>query len=149
MPSIATSFFPSETYLPEGANEELAGPPRAVAPVNRAERMASIDTLGGFALLGILVLNLDSFCGPEFFHDIPIGLPKPAFTGAHAHLSLTFLFIKWIFFEGKMRFLVSMFFGAGAILFTDRAERGGTAGKSADIFLRRNMWLIFFEGVLR
>ncbi|WP_158794733.1 DUF418 domain-containing protein [Granulicella sp. L60] len=143
MSSIATSS-PSETYLPVGTNEELAGPPHIVSPIRRTERISSIDTLRGFALLGILVLNMDSFGGPEFFHDIPIGLPKPAFTGPHAHLNLIVLFIKWIFFEGKMRFLFSMLFGAGVVLLTERAERRGAADQSADIFLRRNMWLVVF-----
>ncbi len=49
-------------------------------------------------------------------------------------------------FEGKMRAAFSMLFGAGVILLTERAERRG-ARNVADIFLRRNMWLVLF-GVL-
>lgn len=128
------SFVPSvEILLPPGSEEELAGPPRAVAPVKQAERIASLDVLRGFALLGILMLNIDDFAGPEFFHDIPIGLPKPAFTGPHTHLHLAILFLKWIFFEGKMRALFSMLFGAGVILLVSRAEKRGAGIRAADI----------------
>jgi uncharacterized protein len=136
------SFAPAvEILLPPGSEEELAGPPRAVAPVKRAERISSLDVLRGFALLGILMLNIDDFAGPEFFHDIPIGLPKPAFTVPHTHLHLVILFLKWIFFEGKMRALFSMLFGAGVILLISRAEKRGAGIRAADIFTRRNLWL--------
>jgi len=40
-----------------------------------------------------------------------------------------------------------MLFGAGVILLTGRAENRGAAEKSADIFTRRNMWLVLF-GIL-
>ncbi|HEY4046013.1 MAG TPA: DUF418 domain-containing protein [Acidobacteriaceae bacterium] len=138
---MGISAFEVETRLSPGSEEELGGPPRAVAPVKRAERISSLDILRGFALLGILMLNIDNFAGPEFFHDIPIGLPKPAFTGPHAHLNLVILFLKWVFFEGKMRALFSMLFGAGVILLTSRAEKRGAGMRAADIYVRRNMWL--------
>ncbi len=134
-----------EKPLSSDIDEELAGPPRAVAPVRRPERISSIDVLRGFALLGILMVNIDDFSGPESIHDIPIGVGKPAFVGPHAHLNLIILLLKFAFIENKMRGLFSLLFGAGVILFTQRAER--RSGQSADTFLRRNMWLVVF-GVL-
>ncbi len=137
-----------DTQRLSGSNEEVAGPPRAIAPVRRAERISSIDAVRGVALLGILMVNIESFRGPEFLHDVPIG---PALTGAHAHLNLIVLLLKWAFIENKMRGLFSMLFGAGVVLFTQRAERRGGADKSADTFLRRNMWLVvlgFLHGTL-
>jgi uncharacterized protein len=125
----------------DSSKDELGGAPPAVVPVQRAARISSLDALRGFALLGILMLNIDDFAGPEFLHDIPIGLPKPAFVGSHAHLNLAILVLKWVFFEGKMRALFSMLFGAGIILLTSRAERRGAGMKAADIYVRRNMWL--------
>jgi hypothetical protein len=97
--------FAGQTQLPLGSEEELGGPPQSVAPVQRADRIFSLDVLRVSALLGILMLNIDDFAGPEFFHDIPIGLPKPAFVGSHAHLNLAIVFLKWVFFERKMRAL--------------------------------------------
>lgn len=127
-------------------NEELAGPASTIAPVSRFERVSNIDVLRGIALLGILVLNIDDFGNPGFLHDIPVGTPINNFAGPHVHLNLALLLIKWMFFEGKMRGLFSMLFGAGVILLTSRVERrGGTS--VADIYTRRNLLLLFF-GVL-
>jgi uncharacterized protein len=123
--------------LSEGPGDTLS----ATAPVRRAERITSLDILRGIAVLGILMMNIDSFAGPEFGAPFPVGLPKPAFVGPHAHLNLVILFLKWVFFEGKMRALFSMLFGAGVILLTSRAEKRGAGIKTADIYFRRNMWL--------
>jgi uncharacterized protein len=139
MPPVTASAGLSEARAPFAADEELAGPAHLPAPVKRAERISSLDVLRGFALLGILVVNMDSFAGPEASHDIPLAA---AFSGPHAHWNLIALFLKWIFIEGKMRALFSMLFGAGVILLTSRAEKRGAGAQIADIYLRRNMWLL-------
>jgi uncharacterized protein len=113
-------------------------------PVTADKRLAALDVLRGFALLGILVLNIDSFSGPAAIHDVPIGLAKPAFVGWHATLDLIFFSVKWVFFEGKMRTLFSILYGAGIVLLTERLERTGKPNRAADIFCRRNMWLLLF-----
>ena len=120
-------------------DEEIAGLATAVRPTGRGERISSIDVLRGFALLGILVLNIDAFGNPEGPHDIPIGTPIDNFSGPHAHLNLMLLLVKWTFFEAKMRGIFSMLFGAGVVLMTRRAERRGAGGEFADTYLRRNM----------
>jgi uncharacterized protein len=125
----------------QNEEEELAGPVQA--PIARDQRIAALDVLRGFALLGILVLNIDDFSGPEALHDIPVGLAKAAFVGWHAHLDLAILSIKWLFFEGKMRAMFGMLFGAGCVLLTQRIERRKPEA-AADIFLRRSMWLALF-----
>jgi uncharacterized protein len=129
------------------ANQELGGPRGATAPVKRAERISSLDVIRGIAMMGILVLNIDDFGMPETFHDIPVGSPLPAFAGSHMHTNLITLFIKWMFFEGKMRGIFELLFGAGVILLTGRAERRGDGAGVADIYLRRNMWLTFIGWV--
>ncbi len=43
-------------------------------------RFATLDVLRGFALLGILMLNIDEFAGPETLWDMPVGGAKPAFS---------------------------------------------------------------------
>jgi uncharacterized protein len=125
----------------EFQNEELGGPPQF--PIAGGQRIAALDVLRGFALLGILVLNIEDFSGPEALHDIPVGVAKAAFVGWHAHLDLAILTIKWMFFEGKMRALFATLFGAGCVLLTERIERREPAA-SADIFLRRSLWLLLF-----
>ena len=113
-------------------------------PVTRMERIASIDTLRGIALLWILFSNIDIFSGPETFFELPQGLPDTTFMNAHLHLNLLFLFFKWITTEGKARFLFSILFGVGLCLMTERAERMDRTGSLADIYLRRNFWLCVF-----
>jgi uncharacterized protein len=105
------------------------------------ERIATIDTLRGIALLCILFSNIDIFSGPETFFELPQGLPDTTFMNAHLHLNLLLLFFKWITSEGKARFLFSMLFGVGLCLMTERAERTDSTGSLADIYLRRNLWL--------
>jgi uncharacterized protein len=116
----------------------------ADGPVALPQRIAALDVLRGFALLGILVLNIESFSGPASLHDVPLGLAKPAFVGWHASLDLVIFAIKWLFFEGKMRTLFSVLYGAGIVLITSRIEARGPSTRSADIFCRRNMWLLLF-----
>ena len=122
------------------AGEELARPPPGVTATLPRERISAIDTLRGFALLGILVLNINYFAAPGVADDIPY----EAFSSPHGLANLITLYVKWIFFEGKMRGLFSMLFGAGVVLMTRRAEQRGAAQEVADIYLRRNMLLLVF-----
>lgn len=107
------------------------------------ERLRVIDVLRGFALLGILTVNIEMFAGPESVHDIPLGLLKSAFTGWHRDLDIAILTLKWLFIEGKMRALFGMLFGASAYLLLSSVE-AKRAAAPADIFARRNLWLVFF-----
>jgi len=138
--------FP-QVSVPAGTDEELAGPPRQLAPTGRQERISSVDVLRGVALLGILLANVTSFGLPDWAYWIPLSTPRPVFEGPHAHLNTVAWFARWIVMEGKMRALFSMLFGAGVVLLTSRAEERGASERMADIFLRRNMWLVLF-GVL-
>lgn len=129
--------------FPVGTDEELAGPaPVAFAPVARLERVSTIDTLRGFALMGILVMNICDFGLGSNNYLFPLSTVKPVFNGPHMVANTTVWFLRWIFFEGKMRAMFSMLFGAGVILLTERAEKRGAGIKVADIYLRRNMWLV-------
>jgi uncharacterized protein len=132
-----------ERAVAAGANEELAGPPHAATrPVERQERVASVDVLRGFALLGILIMNITDFGLPSWAYMIPLSTPLPVFSGPHARINTVVWFLRWVLAEGKMRALFSMLFGAGAVLLTSRAEQRGAGDRTADIFTRRNMWLV-------
>ena len=76
--------------------------------------------------MGILVLNIQDFGDVAMAHDVPLGSSINIFTGRHPHLDFIALLISWLFFEGKMRGLFSMLFGAGVVLLTSRAERRGS-----------------------
>jgi uncharacterized protein len=120
-----------------------AAPTVVHRPVLRTERISSIDILRGFALLGILISNIDSFAGPEVLPEIPWGRPSSIFFNAHVHLNLAILLVKWIFVEGKMRMIFSMLFGTGLVLMMESADKRN-APDFADVYLRRNMWLTLF-----
>lgn len=113
----------------------------SAAPVAQSERISAVDVLRGFALLGILVMNIGDYALPGNFDY------NPSIFGPLSKLNLWLWAGRFILFEGKMRALFSMLFGAGVILLTSRLERRGDAAISGDIFLRRNMWLTLF-GVL-
>jgi uncharacterized protein len=131
--------------LAPGTNEELAGPPEvAFAPVAKQERVSSIDLLRGFSLMGILVMNITDFAYGYQNYAFPLSTVKPVFSGPHWVVNTTAWFLRWILAEGKMRAIFSMLFGAGVILLTQRAEARGAGVRVADIYTRRNLWLVVF-----
>ncbi len=98
-------------------------------------RIEAIDFLRGFAVLGILAINITGFWGPSlatFSPTIPRWEP-----GGEAWFGVAF-----VLFEGKMRALFSLLFGASMVLFAEAAERSGANPDAAQ--LRRLMWLALF-----
>jgi uncharacterized protein len=143
--SISSISSADESVLAPGTNEELAGPPQvAFGPVAKQERVSSVDLLRGFALMGILVMNITDFAFGFQNYAFPLSTVKPVFSGPHWVANTTVWFLRWILAEGKMRALFSMLFGAGVILLTQRAEARGAGIRVADIYTRRNMWLVVF-----
>jgi uncharacterized protein len=137
-----------EAVVGPGEAEELAGPARAeagpLAPVARAERVNSMDVLRGFSLMGILVMNICDFAFGFTNYAYPLSTVKPVFDGPHWKVNTVVWFLRWIFAEGKMRAIFSMLFGAGVILLTERGLARGAGIRVADIYTRRNMWLVLF-----
>lgn len=114
-------------------------------PVAQSQRISSVDVLRGVALLGILVMNIGDYALPEGFDYNPTIL-NATNLGPLGKPSLLLWAARFILFEGKMRALFSMLFGAGVILLTSRLEKRDAA-VCGDIFARRNLWLVLF-GVL-
>jgi len=106
------------------------------APTTTTERIRSLDVLRGFALLGILIINIQSFSMPGAAYLNPSSFGD--FEGIN----------KWIwavtFAIGETKFMAifSMLFGAGIVLVTQKAE--AKTGKSAGLHYRRNFWLLVF-----
>jgi uncharacterized protein len=114
-------------------------------PATAGERISAIDVLRGVAVLGILVINVEYFgllhsnksaAGTEW-----VGVYFPAGMGPRA-------LAGWIairtLFEGKMRAVFSMLFGATAVLLTSRLERRDDGARTADVYYRRTLWLLVF-----
>lgn len=110
----------------------------AAIPLQQAERLISLDIIRGIALFGILLMNITGFGLPAAYSD-------PTNYGGAQGADLLAWWIITMFFEGTQRGLFSLLFGAGVILLTSRIEARG--GESADIFFRRNLWLVVF-GIL-
>ena len=100
--------------------------------------MSSIDVLRGVALLGILLLNIVAMGLPHWAYD------DPTIAGNRGPADFWTWAVNSVLFEGKMRTIFSMLFGAGVVLITSRAEARGAADSVADIHLRRNLWLVLF-----
>lgn len=108
----------------------------AAGPVGRGERIAAIDVLRGFALLGILLLNIQCFAMPSIAYVNPT---------AYGNLEGANYWVWWcthVLGDQKFMSIFSMLFGAGVVLMT----RSGQArtGHSAAIHYRRMFWLILF-----
>src|SRR5580698_8814574 len=147
MASVAGAGL-DEGMVAPGVAEELAGPAHIelnpLRPVARGERISSMDVLRGFSLMGILIMNITDFAFGFANYAYPLSTVKPVFDGLHWKINTAMWFLRWILAEGKMRALFSMLFGAGVILLTERALARGAGIRAADIFTRRNMWLVLF-----
>jgi uncharacterized protein len=107
----------------------------APLPLQQEERLVSLDIIRGVALFGILLMNITSFGLPGAYSD-------PTVYGGATGADLWSWVTITMLFEGTQRGLFSILFGAGVILLTTRIDARG--GDSADVFFRRNLWLIVF-----
>ncbi len=104
------------------------------APVRQADRIKLIDMLRGVALLGILLMNIPFFSMPNYFDEVFRSNPKDGNFWLMGFIA--------VFFEGKMRALFGMVFGAGVLLFIRNKEATGKPVHG--LFYRRMFWLVLF-----
>jgi uncharacterized protein len=100
------------------------------------ERITPIDVLRGFALLGILVMNIQSFSMPDAAYLNPSAYGD--LTGGNRLVWI----IGHLLTDEKMFGIFSMLFGAGILLMTGRIERRG--GRPGAVHYRRMAWLTLF-----
>lgn len=105
-------------------------------PVAAEERIETLDVVRGFALLGILLMNIVAMGLPEEAYSNPAALGPPS------QADLTTWYVVNTLFEGSMRTLFSMLFGAGFLLFLDRVDARGLGLAGAKIYSRRVMLLM-------
>ena len=109
------------------------------APVATSARIESLDILRGIALLGVLLLNILGFgmASAGYFHPL-VGL------GKNPELNYAIWGIMNLFFEGSMRGLFSLLFGAGIVMFaTGFGTRSGRE-KGAWLHYKRTFFLLLF-----
>jgi uncharacterized protein len=105
-------------------------------PVIDRERVHSLDVLRGFALLGILVMNIQAFAMPGAAYMNPTVWGD--LTGANYVVWL----LSHVLTDQKMMTIFSMLFGAGIVVFTGRVEARGQS--PTRLHYRRTLWLLLF-----
>ena len=103
-------------------------------PVVEDQRIKLIDALRGVALLGILLMNIPGFSMPNYSSEIYKNDPT--------NINFWVSKIITVLFEGKMRALFSVIFGAGILLFIAKKVKNGLSVHG--LFYRRMFWLLLF-----
>jgi uncharacterized protein len=89
------------------------------APVSARDRIETLDVLRGFALLGILAMNIRAMAAPFGAYMFPYALFD--FSGASR---AAYIFTS-VAFDLKMMGLFSMLFGVGVLLYADKPTETG------------------------
>jgi uncharacterized protein len=109
----------------------------AMQPTLNQSRINALDVIRGIALLGILLMNINGM-------GLPFSYEDPSILGHTEGLNYAVWFANEMFFEGTMRGLFTILFGAGVILLTTRLIGKGAGISTADIYYRRTVWLLLF-----
>ena len=104
-----------------------------------SDRIRTLDLIRGVAVLGILAINVAGFAAADSAAFSP-DLPHPGTAGLCANHAAYLATL--VLFEGKMRALFSVLFGASLLLFTERADAAGRNGRQLQA--RRLTWLLVF-----
>ena len=107
-------------------------------PIEFNKRIFEIDGIRGFALLGILMMNIMSFAGPDL-DDSFSGTRSEIYTGFWNELSLFFINI---FITTNFYTMFSFLFGLGFFIFLSRAQKKNQS--TSALFLRRLGLLLVF-----
>ncbi len=104
------------------------------APVSAQERIQSLDLLRGFAVLGILLMNVQSFSmiGAAYFNPNASGY----FDGTDRIIWI----VVHVLADSKFMTLFSILFGAGIVLMTERAADAGA--RPLWLHYKRTFWLL-------
>lgn len=98
-------------------------------------RITHVDALRGFALFGILVVNISAFASPYY----GLGVADPAFGSP---LDLAVRFVIALLFETKFYLLFSFLFGYSFTLQMQSAERAGEAFVPRLLRRQAGLWVI-------
>jgi uncharacterized protein len=119
--------------------ETEVAPEFVQGPVTQSERIQSLDVLRGFAVLGILVMNIQSFA------MIDAAYFNPATYGNLEGANYWVWYLSHLLFDQKFMTIFSLLFGAGIVLMTSRAE---ARGKRARALHYRRMGVLMLIGLV-
>jgi len=108
-------------------------------PTPTAERIPALDVLRGFAVLGILIVNIQSFSmiGAAYFNPTAYG----DLTGINRWAWLA----THVLADNKFMTIFSILFGAGILLLTRRVDESG--GSPAAVHYRRTLGLLVIGAI--
>ena len=98
------------------------------------ERIPSLDVLRGFAVLGILIVNMQGFA------RISTAYVNPVSAGGFAGAEVWLWSFVYLFADTKFISIFSMLFGAGMAMMSDRMAARGVPGTG--LHYRRQFWLL-------
>jgi uncharacterized protein len=107
-----------------------------ISPTNISDRIVSIDVLRGVAVLGILIMNIQSFSMPNAAYI------NPDAYGDLAGINKWVWILSHILASEKFMSIFSLLFGAGVLIFTGNALKKGK--NCAALHYRRMGWLLLF-----
>jgi uncharacterized protein len=110
-----------------------------LAPVSSTQRLETLDVLRGFALLGILAMNIRAMAAPMSAYMYPAALFDYEGPSRLAYLFTT------VVFDLKMMGLFSMLFGAGVLLYASKRTESGEPPRA--LWFRR-MFVLLAIGLL-
>ena len=90
-----------------------------------ANRIVTLDVVRGIAVMSILTMNIVAFAMPYPAYA------NPAAYGGDSGLDLVSWAFNYLIFDGKMRGLFSILFGASTLLVIERATAAGRGGGGA------------------
>ena len=104
-----------------------------LAPITSGDRIQALDSIRGFALLGILLMNIEGMVGPLM---ASISGVDPLLTGADRWVDTAI----YLLVQGKFFPLFSMLFGMGFAIMLARAQAAGRPFVA--VYLRRVLALL-------
>jgi uncharacterized protein len=105
-------------------------------PINLKNRIHSLDLIRGFAVLGILIMNITSFS------QISMAYTNPTIGAGLEGYNQYFHGFNYIFADTRFMSIFSILFGAGVVLFTQRIEAKGR--RVVALHYKRMFWLLIF-----
>ncbi|MEM6894641.1 MAG: DUF418 domain-containing protein [Bacteroidota bacterium] len=106
-------------------------------PITDTKRIRIIDAIRGIAILGILLMNV--YVGGQYWEE---NLFQELIGNYSSADFIATIFVQSLF-EGKMRALFCMLFGAGILLFLQNKRKQGVIGIEK-LHFKRMFWLALF-----
>ena len=108
----------------------------SAVPATVTERIVTLDLIRGIAVLGILFANITAF-GQSF----TVYFWPPAMPGGATEGDKIVWLLQYVLIDHKMRGLFTLLFGAGMMLFVEKAWANGSGRW---LQFRRLIWLLLF-----